>query len=76
MIESWLAAISAAVAPGNAASAGGSARAAIPFLTWETIERLLDRGVTSIDDAKTWIAQRTQRRLQRLIARLPSSPSS
>src|SRR5207244_5626410 len=41
MIESWLTAISA-IAPGEPASAAASARAAIPFLTWETIERLLD----------------------------------
>jgi 50S ribosomal protein L16 3-hydroxylase len=73
MIGSWLTAISATVALGEPASAAGSARAAIPFLTWETIERLLDadprpdmlvvrnaklldRDVTSIDDAKTLFA--------------------
>ena len=72
MIESWLTAISA-IAPGEPASAAASARGAIPFLTWETIERLLDadarpdmlvvrnaklldRDVTSIDDAKALFA--------------------
>jgi 50S ribosomal protein L16 3-hydroxylase len=40
MIESWLAAI-ADVARNAPASAVASARAAIPFLNWETIDRLL-----------------------------------